>query len=51
MREMVKIPHPEEIANNFSGGQAALKSKKEDLKGIDIQDGSVLLSPAINAPA
>lgn len=48
---MVKIPHPEELSSDLSGGQAALSIKKEDLKGSDIKNGSVPLTPSINALA
>lgn len=51
VREMTKIPYAEDVHNDQSGGQASLHLKKEDLKGSDVLNGSVPLTPALNAPA
>ena len=51
VREMTKIPNVEDLDSDVSEGQAALKIKKEDLKGSDITNGSVPVTPAINAVA
>ncbi|KAI0084050.1 glycosyltransferase family 20 protein [Irpex rosettiformis] len=51
VREMTKIPNIEDLDNDLREGQAALKTKKEDLKGSDVVNGSVPLTPPVNALA
>jgi len=52
VREMTKIQTPEtEPAETQKGGQAELKVKREDLKGSNVVDGSVPMTPPVNAPA
>jgi trehalose 6-phosphate synthase len=51
VREMTKIPYVEDLGNDLSEGQASLKIKKEDLKGSDVVNGSVPVTPAVNATA
>ncbi|KAI0779115.1 glycosyltransferase family 20 protein [Irpex lacteus] len=51
VREMTKIPNIEDLGDDLREGQAALKIKKEDLKGSVIVNGSVPTTPAVNAPA
>lgn len=48
---MTKIPNIEDLGDDLREGQAALKIKKEDLKGSVIVNGSVPTTPAVNAPA
>ena len=47
---MTKIPHVEDLGKDVREGQAVLKIKKEDLKGSDVTNGSVPLTPPANAP-
>ena len=64
MREMTKITAPilaaptqpspvsdTAPASDLREGQAALTIKREDLKGSVVRDGSVPLTPPVNAPA
>lgn len=52
VREMTKLRTPEmEPAVDQKGGQAELTAKREDLKGSIVVDGSVPMTPPVNAPA
>ena len=52
VREMTKIKTPEsESAEAQKGGQAELKLKREDAKGLSLVEGAVPMTPPINAPA
>lgn len=52
VREMTKIKTPEsESAAAQKGGQAELKLKREDAKGLNVVEGAVPMTPPINAPA
>ena len=49
---MTKIKTPEsESAEAQKGGQAELKLKREDGKGLSVVEGAVPMTPPINAPA
>lgn len=39
------------VVEGLKGGQAELHTKKEDTKGSSVVDGTVPLTPPINAPA